>query len=255
MKNNLSFIQTILFNIKYAENINFNKLQQKQLDIGLQQINNILKYHGKNDEKENETITTFRNEYNNNNNLKCASLQRRLIVDIITILGLPINKLNIQIYGYDSQLQVYQEIFRMTLLWSIKRRQQWIQNLSHEKLIDIIMRLMEVTIPASINTQKIQDLIMNTMPQLMNNYKCYKKNEIFNQKQNLEVIVEFNKEELFINWINMAECGLDEPLFKILLPYYEGAHKMSFKINTFSDEILIMLYNKMNNVIMNKFKK
>ena len=251
VKNNLGFVNAILFEMK--DDVNLNKFQHKQLNIALQQTNNILKHHGKNNEKENEAIISFRNKYNPTKYIDIDIKQRQLILHTLTILGLP-NRLNAKMYGYKSQYQLYQQILRIILLSDIYKTKQCLENLSKAQLTDITLRLMNKgTISSSrVNIKATMiSAIINKIPEYMNNYKYYKKNQQSHQEQQ-QVLTEFKKEELFINWINIAEQqkGFDKPLFEILFKYFSDANEMNFIIDTFGYHILKALYDKMNEIII-----
>ena len=253
VKNNLEFVNTILIEMK--DNDNLNQFQQKQLNIALQQTNHILRHHGKNDQKENDAIIAFRNKYSPRKYRDTDMKQRQLIIHTITILGLP-NKINSTMYGYKSQYQLYQQILRIILLIDIYKTKQCLENLSERKLADITFRIMEKkTIPSSVNRKALMvSAIINKIPEYINNYKHYKKNQKFH-KQQQQQFTEFKKEELFINWINIAEAqkGLDKPLFDTLFEYFSDANEMNFIIDTFGDHIIQNLYNKMNNIMLTHF--
>ena len=247
VKNNLNFVNAILFEI--LDDVNLNKLQQTQLNIALQQTNDILRYNGKNDEKSNEAKSKHRKFMDK------QMQQKQLIIHVITILGLP-NKLNSKMYGYESQYQLYQQILRIILLLDIYKRKQCLETLSETQLMDISIRLMGGRVSStSVNFKATMiNKIINMIPEFMNNYKYYKINQQFHKER--EELTEFKKEELFMNWINIAEQqkGLDKPLFDILFPYYSDANEMNFNIDTFGyNKIFINLYNKMTKIMLNKF--
>ena len=252
VKNNLDFINAILLQMK--DDVNLNKLQQRQLNIALQQTNTILKHHGKNNEKENKAIASFRHKYNHTQYMELQIQQRQFIIQVITILGLP-NRLNQKMYGYNSQHELYQQILRIILLLDIYKRKQCLETLSEARLMDIALRIMKGKISSSVNFKgNIINAIINKIPEFTNNYKYYKKNQQFDKEQE-EGFTEFKKEELFVNWINIAEQenGLDVPLFEILFEYFSDANEMTFVIDTFGYKIVVNLYNKMSDIMMKNF--
>ena len=260
VKNDLSFVKTIMCEIKNDSNLT--KLHKKQIDIGLQQINNILTSYGIN-QTEPKPMTLFRNQFmnnnkNNNKNKKIGYLKpeqtQLIILHIITILGLPTNTLNIKTsYSHQSQEEIYRQILRMSLMRNSQQRILCIQQLSHQQLIDIAKRIITIKSNESLinkNIKALQDIIIKTIPKFYTNYKHYKQSMV-GQRNSFKKLTQFEKEELFIHWINIAEgqSRLDLELFKILYPYFQDTSEVCFMIDTFNTDIQIALYNKMNKII------
>lgn len=255
VRDELSFVKTIIWELKNDSNLN--ELHRREIDIGLQQINNILKSYGI-IEKEPETMTLFRNQYMNNNddkNINLVNEERQLIIHIITILGLPTSTLNVKTYSHQCQKEIYQQILRLCLIRNSKQRNLCIQQLSYEQLIDIAKRIIIIKSNESWTNQNIQTLqtaLIQTIPKFYSNYKHYKKSMI-NQRKKFKKLTQFEKEELFIHWINIAEgrSRLDVKLFNILYyEYFEDINEIAFEIDTFNTDIQIELYNQMNSIII-----
>ena len=242
MHNKLLFTKAIL--LKLNKNMpHSNEFECRLTNIGLQQLNTVL--------------SSLQNDVNTNNDTEMTIEKRQYILDVITILRLPTNKLNSRMCRYKCQYKLYQDIFRLILIGNIQHRKSIIGSLSNRQLLDITNR---ITTKSKVSSRaEMECIIYNQIPIIQDNYKYYKSRQV--HKTPKDSITEFEKDELFINWMNIAEQQIDDKLFDILLISKNVSkskliltryvHQIKFDIDTLSRSVLIKLYNAMNEIMNN----
>ena len=146
---------------------------------------------------------------------------------------------------------------RLILIGNGDQRKRIIESMSNQQLIDIKMRL--TTDNKLSSRAQMERIVIHQICNLQNNYKYYKTQQS-DKKQN-DALTEFEKDELLINWINIAEQNVDNDhkLFNIILLsqdiskskllFTRYVHQIQIDIDSLHVSVLIKLYNAMNKII------